>query len=101
MAARALKILAIFALAGCAFAQPDPRPAGPPPATENPNYEAKGDFDFLNTCAVCHGRIERAPPVTILQSLSPEKLYETMNTGSMRTQAATLSNEQKIKIAES
>jgi polyvinyl alcohol dehydrogenase (cytochrome) len=69
-------------------------------STERLNYEAKGDFDFLNTCAVCHGRIEQAPPLAILQNLSPEKIYETITTGSMKTQAANLTNEQKIKIAE-
>src|SRR5205823_7998647 len=92
--------LAVFALAASAPAQRGTGPAGPPLATETPNYEAKGDFDFLNTCAVCHGRIEQAPPLTILQNLSPEKIYETITTGSMKTQAANLTNEQKVKIAE-
>src|SRR5207244_957213 len=80
--------LALFALAGYGHAQRGTGPAGPPVAAERPNYEAKGDFDFLNSCAICHGRIEQAPPVAILQNLSPEKIYETMNTGSMKTQAA-------------
>jgi polyvinyl alcohol dehydrogenase (cytochrome) len=92
--------LAVFALAGYASAQRGTGPAGPPLATENANYEAKGDFDFLNTCAVCHGRIERAAPLTILQNLSPEKIYETITTGNMKAQAANLTNEQKVKIAE-
>jgi polyvinyl alcohol dehydrogenase (cytochrome) len=92
--------LAVLALAGYAFAQRGTGPAGPPLATESPNYEAKGDFDFLHTCAVCHGRIEQAAPLTILQNLSPEKIYETITTGNMKTQAANLTNEQKVKIAE-
>ncbi len=92
--------LAVFALSGYASAQRGTGPAGPPAATETPNYEAKGDFDFLNTCAVCHGRIEQAAPLTILQNLSPEKIYETITNGNMKTQAANLTNEQKIKIAE-
>jgi polyvinyl alcohol dehydrogenase (cytochrome) len=92
--------LALFALAGFAAAQIGTRPAGPPVATERANYEAKGDFDFLNSCAICHGRVERAPSLTILQSMSPEKIYETITTGSMKTQAANLTKEQKTKIAE-
>jgi polyvinyl alcohol dehydrogenase (cytochrome) len=92
--------LALLTLGGCASAQRGTGPAGPPVATERANYEAKGDFDFLNTCAVCHGRIERAAPLTTLQSLSPEKIYETITTGIMKAQAAGLTNEQKVKIAE-
>src|SRR6516165_3257524 len=92
--------LALLALAGHASAQRGTGPAGPPLETERANYEAKGDFDFLQTCAVCPGRIDRAPELTVLQNLSPEKIYETITTGIMKAQAANLTNEQKIKIAE-
>src|SRR5947209_18572986 len=92
--------LAAIVFTGYASAQPRTGPAGPPVATETRNYEAKGDFDFLNTCAVCHGRIEQAAPLTILQNLSPEKIYETITNGSMKSQAANLTNEQRVKIAE-
>jgi polyvinyl alcohol dehydrogenase (cytochrome) len=92
--------LALLALAGHASAQRGTGPAGPPLETERANYEAKGDFDFLQTCAVCHGRVDRAADLTVLQNLSPEKIYETITTGSMKAQAANLTNEQKIKIAE-
>ena len=95
-----LRGLALLALSACAVAQRGTGPAGPPVAVERPNYEAKGDFDYLNTCAVCHGRVERAPTLETLQSLSPQKIYETITTGSMKEQAAKLTNEQKVKIAE-
>src|SRR5215469_4836639 len=95
-----LRGLALLALPAYALAQRGTGPAGPPLAAERPNYEAKGDFDYLNTCAVCHGRVERAPTLETLQSLSPEKIYETITSGSMKAQAAKLTNEQKIKIAE-
>jgi cytochrome c553 len=95
-----LRGLALLALPACAVAQRGTGPAGPPVAVERPNYEAKGDFDYLNTCAVCHGRVERAPTLETLQSLSPQKIYETITTGSMKDQAAKLTNEQKVKIAE-
>ena len=97
---RLFRSLALLALSSGAVAQRGTGPGGPPVAVERPNYEAKGDFDYLNTCAVCHGRVERAPALETLQRLSPEKIYETITTGSMKAQAANLSNEQKIKIAE-
>ena len=97
---RLLRGMTLLVLSGCAVAQRGTGPAGPPVAAERTNYEAKGDFDYLNTCAVCHGRVDRAPTLETLQSLSPEKIYEAMTTGGMKPQAAKLTNEQKIKIAE-
>lgn len=90
--------LAMISLSGFLLAQQ--KPAGPPINTENPNYEAKGHFDFLNACATCHGRIEQAPVLSILQKLSPEKIYQTITAGSMKSQAASLSDQQKINVAE-
>src|SRR5215468_9770707 len=92
--------LALLAFACYVHAQRGTGPTGPPVAAERSNYEAKGDFDYLNSCAICHGRMEQAPSLTALQKLSPEKIYETITDGSMKTQAANLTNEQKVKIAE-
>jgi polyvinyl alcohol dehydrogenase (cytochrome) len=96
--------LAVFALAGhmaaeYALAQRGTGPAGPPPAVQSPS-ESMGNLDFLYTCGTCHGRIDQAPPVATLQELSPEKIYQTITTGSMKSQAANLTDEQKVKIAE-
>lgn len=91
--------LAVFAIAGCVLAQRGTGPAGPPSSSQS-NSESMGNMDFLNTCGVCHGRIEQAPPIEILQKLSPEKLYETITTGNMKTQAAGLTDAQKIKVVE-
>src|SRR5437762_11895140 len=91
--------LAGLAIAGYALAQRGTGPAGPPSATQAPS-EAMGSLDFLETCGVCHGRIEQAPPIETLQNLTPEKIYETISTGNMKTQAAKLSDERKIKVAE-
>ena len=84
--------LVVLAVAGYALAQRGTGPAGPPSATQSPS-EAMGSLDFLETCGVCHGRIEQAPPIEILQKLSPEKIYATISTGNMKTQAAGLSDE--------
>src|SRR5690349_5729181 len=89
----------VIALAGPALAQRGTGPAGPPSSAQNAS-ESMGNMDFLNTCAVCHGRIEQAPPIETLQKLSPEKLYETMTTGNMKTQAAKLTDAQRVKVAE-
>src|SRR5215471_7430092 len=69
--------LALVAFACYVHAQRGAGPAGPPVAAERSNYEAKGDFDYLNSCAICHGRMEQAPSLTTLQKMSPEKIYET------------------------
>jgi polyvinyl alcohol dehydrogenase (cytochrome) len=91
--------LAVFAVAGYALAQRGTGPAGPPSSSQG-NSESMGAMDFLNTCGVCHGRIEQAPPIETLQRLSPEKLYETITTGNMKTQAAGLNDAQKVKVVE-
>jgi mono/diheme cytochrome c family protein len=86
-------------MAGAGFAQQRTGPTGPPLATENPNYEGKGNFDWLSACAICHGRIEQAPPLAELQKLSPEQIYRTMTTGAMKSQAERLRDEQRTRIA--
>src|SRR6266567_1160375 len=92
-------IFAVVMLAGNAAAQRGTGAAGPPPSVQSAS-ESMGNLDFLSTCGVCHGRIDQAPPISILQKLSPEKIHETITTGSMKTQAANLTDQQKIKIAE-
>jgi polyvinyl alcohol dehydrogenase (cytochrome) len=95
--------LTCCALAGNVIAQQDARPAGPTPESmsrRDAHTEASGILDFLNTCALCHGRVEQAPPLATLQKLSPEKIYETITTGDMKAQAAKLTDEQRVKVAE-
>jgi len=96
---KTLRVLLLFCGLS-ALAQQRTGPPAPPLATENSNSEALGNFDFLLACGVCHGRIEQAPPVAILQKLSPEKIYETITTGSMKVHAASLTDPQKVRIAE-
>ena len=49
---------------------------------------------------MCHGKIEQAPSLATLKNLSPEKIYRTLTTGAMKTQAASLTDQQKIRVAE-
>src|SRR5271165_2814714 len=99
-----IKVVA-FALSGCALAgfalaQRGTGPAGPPVTAGSAPSESAGNFEFLSACGTCHGRIEQAPPMSILQNLSPEKIYQTITTGSMKMNAASLTDQQKISIAE-
>ncbi len=92
--------LAGCALAGYALAQRGTGAAGPPVTAVQTPSESAGNFEFLSACATCHGRIEQAPPMSILQNLSPEKIYQTITTGSMKMHAASLTEQQRMSIAE-
>jgi len=52
---------------------------------------------FTESCAICHGNpsVERAPAVATLRQMTPESIYAALTTGSMRAQAASLSDDVK------
>lgn len=91
--------LSVLTVSGLALAQRGTGPTGPPPAVQRPT-ESIGSLDFIETCGVCHGRTAKAPPVEVLQKLTPERIYESMTTGSMKTHAARLPDATKVQIAE-
>src|SRR2546423_8398495 len=62
--------------------------------------EGAGSTIFGNNCENCHGKLDSAPPPEMLKKLTPEKIYETLTTGDMKTQAASLTDQQKRDIAE-
>src|SRR5215212_3002429 len=74
----------------------------PPPQTivQVRGNEGAGSTIFGNTCQGCHGKLESAPPPAMLKKLSPEKIYEALTTGNMKSQAANLTDIQKRDIAE-
>ena len=57
---------------------------------------------FDQTCTSCHGSTgaERAPDFTTLRKMTPEKIYEALDTGSMRIHAQNFPDELKRGIAE-
>ncbi|HLQ79312.1 MAG TPA: PQQ-binding-like beta-propeller repeat protein [Terriglobia bacterium] len=61
---------------------------------------------YQQNCGTCHGTNAKqidgktAASISTLQDLSPERIYETITTGSMQTQAAALPEVQKRQIAE-
>ena len=96
--------LAILAQSGSARAQqPAPSPTQPRPFADRATGGA-GATIFGNVCGACHGKddIKEAMSPDMLKQLTPEKLYESMTTGSMQNHAdaARLTDEQRVAIAE-
>jgi polyvinyl alcohol dehydrogenase (cytochrome) len=76
-----------------------PQGAGRGPIT--PGTES-GFATFQTRCAVCHGNpaVERAPTPSAIREMAPEKIYESMTTGSMQVQSQGLGDPQKRALAE-
>jgi polyvinyl alcohol dehydrogenase (cytochrome) len=57
---------------------------------------------FQTRCAICHlnPAVDRATPATIIREMTPERIYESLMTGSMKEQSQGLSDVQKRRIAE-
>jgi polyvinyl alcohol dehydrogenase (cytochrome) len=62
--------------------------------------EAGGAPIVHDFCARCHGKLESAPTIATLRSMSTEKIYEALSTGAMKSVAAAYSDEQKRLVAE-
>src|SRR5262245_29497545 len=54
---------------------------------------------YQQNCGGCHDG-KQAASITALQEYSPERVYESLTTGKMREQAASLSDVQKRQISE-
>ena len=57
---------------------------------------------FQTKCMSCHGNptmAGRVPDPATLRQLSPEKIYEALTTGPMKTQGASLADDQKKMLA--
>jgi polyvinyl alcohol dehydrogenase (cytochrome) len=76
-----------------------PQEGGAPPP-EGRASEGSGYRLFLYKCGTCHGKLPEAPTPGAMKQLSPERIYEMITTGTMRSQAEGLTDEQKIAIAE-
>ena len=57
---------------------------------------------FQTRCAVCHlnPTVDRAVPAALIREMSPERIYESLMTGSMKEQSQGISDVQKRRIAE-
>ncbi len=56
---------------------------------------------YRDNCAACHNAgIGRAPQRLLVQDMTPDAIHRALVSGAMRPQAAALSAEQKIAVAE-
>jgi polyvinyl alcohol dehydrogenase (cytochrome) len=64
--------------------------------------ESTGVSQYFVNCAKCHEStdVAQAPRTSVLKQMPPERIYESLATGTMRTQAAHLSDQEKRLIAE-
>ncbi len=64
--------------------------------------ESTGVNLFKNNCTGCHGvtPVERAPTEATIKQMPPERIYEAITTGSMKTNAASLNDAEKRLLAE-
>src|SRR5271163_3257089 len=75
-----------------------------PPARSNVQFAGteSGFATFQTKCMGCHGNpalAARAPDPATLRQLAPEKIYEALTTGPMKTQGSSLSDDQKKMLA--
>ena len=65
--------------------------------------ESAGVGQYFNNCASCHESTDaahQAPRTAVLKQMTPEYVLDVLTSGSMRTNAATLSDADKRLIAE-
>src|SRR5437762_10636347 len=74
---------------GCAFAQPR-------------QSEGDGSKLFGDVCVTCHGnaQVEAAPLPAVIKQMTPERIYQSLTTGVMKNQGASLTDQQKREVAE-
>src|SRR5437870_10591323 len=76
------------------------------PALAGAQSESAGVAQYFNNCASCHespesnGASHQAPPTSVLKQMTPEHVLDVLTTGSMRSNAAALSDQDKRLIAE-
>src|SRR5438477_875612 len=64
--------------------------------------ESTGVNLFKNNCTSCHGvtPVERAPSESSIKQMPPERIYEAITTGAMKSMAQKLSDDEKRLLAE-
>src|SRR5690349_20863941 len=74
----------------------------PQPAFQRPPAEDAGVRILNGQCMNCHGNkdVERAPAPALLKQMTPERIYQALTTGVMKTQAENLTDMEKRQVAE-
>jgi polyvinyl alcohol dehydrogenase (cytochrome) len=64
--------------------------------------ESTGINLFSSHCTQCHGvvPVERAPTEATIRAMTPERIYEAITTGSMKANAANLTDDERRLLAE-
>lgn len=59
--------------------------------------ESTGINLFSSHCTQCHGvvPVERAPTEATIRAMTPKRIYEAITTGSMKANAANLTDDEK------
>lgn len=79
-----------FVIGMASLVQAQPRPS-----------ESTGVSQYFVNCASCHEAVDgHAPKTGVLKQMTPERILESLTTGTMRTQAAAVSDADKVLIAE-
>lgn len=95
--------ICVLAMSSVVAAQQQPASApNPGPPQSRSVSEGNGASQFGLHCRTCHGnpQVDRAPDPAILKRMEPEKIYEAITTGAMKTQAQDISDAEKRAIAE-
>jgi polyvinyl alcohol dehydrogenase (cytochrome) len=74
-----------------------------PPAQAGPRLsESVGVAQYFSNCASCHesNTEHQAPRTAVLKQMTPEHIYESLTAGTMRANAANISDADKRLIAE-
>lgn len=67
----------------------------------NAQESMSGEALYEANCAACHnGRVSKAPPLSMMATFSPTSVLRAMNEGIMQSQAAALSQPQRLLVAE-
>jgi len=67
----------------------------------DPAKGGRGGELYTSQCGACHDRgLERAPQRAVLAVMSPQAVYQVLTKGTMATQAAALSDADRLALAE-
>jgi polyvinyl alcohol dehydrogenase (cytochrome) len=107
-----ISLTAILALIACTEPPADEAERAESSVNKVPEAELSADFDLADTsssggqaymrvCAGCHEQgLDKAPQRAMLLLMSAQSIHRAMTKGVMQTQSATLSDDQKIAVAE-
>ena len=98
-------LLGVFAAAE-GWGQSPEQAANAPPASAGPAKPRTagtetGFATFQTKCMACHGNpnVPRAPQPSAIRQMSPERIYEALTTGPMKSQGDSLTEDQRRMVA--